>query len=155
MGKLAEIRTDLTAKKKKRFLRALLVNHGNITKAHKSAGVSRQTPYDWRDSDTEFALAWENILLETGENLEQEAYRRAHDGVEKPVYQGGQLVGRIREYSDTLLIFMLKARFPEKYTQVQKIAPTTPDGKEGIPLKITLPENWGKLNNASEQAEDE
>ena len=47
--------------------------------------------------------------------LEDEAVRRAKDGVERPVYQGGKLVGHVQEYSDTLLIFLLKGARPEKY----------------------------------------
>ncbi len=35
--------------------------------------------------------------------------RRAVDGVDEPVYQGGKKVGSITRYSDTLLIFLLKA----------------------------------------------
>jgi hypothetical protein len=37
---------------------------------------------------------------------------RAVEGVERPVFQRGQQVGTIREYSDRLLMFMLKARRP-------------------------------------------
>jgi hypothetical protein len=51
------------------------------------------------------------------DQLEQEARRRAHDGVRKPVYQGGKRVGYIQEYSDTLLIFLLKGLRPEKYRE--------------------------------------
>lgn len=47
--------------------------------------------------------------------MEDEAFRRAVNGTEKPVYQGKELVGHVREYSDTLMIFMLKARRPEKF----------------------------------------
>ena len=46
------------------------------------------------------------------DNLEAEAYRRAVEGVERPVYQGGRLVGTVREYSDSLLTIMLRARHP-------------------------------------------
>ena len=53
--------------------------------------------------------------------LEPEAIRRAVEGVEKPVYQGGELVGYVREYSDTLLIFLLKGGKPHKYRENIKI----------------------------------
>ena len=48
-------------------------------------------------------------------NLEDEARRRALQGVEKPVFREGRQVGTVTEYSDTLLIFLLKARRPEKF----------------------------------------
>ncbi len=49
--------------------------------------------------------------------LEDEAVRRAKDGVEEPVYQGGKLVGHVQKYSDTLLIFLLKGAKPEKFRE--------------------------------------
>jgi hypothetical protein len=36
-------------------------------------------------------------------------------GTLKPVYQGGKKVGAVREYSDTLLMFLLNGGRPEKY----------------------------------------
>ncbi len=47
-------------------------------------------------------------------------------GTEKPVFGsmgqglGSGEVGRIREYSDTLLIFLLKAAQPEKYRETTR-----------------------------------
>jgi len=42
--------------------------------------------------------------------LEQEAIRRGVQGVERPVYQGGRMVGYVRDYSDPCLIFLMKCR---------------------------------------------
>ena len=47
--------------------------------------------------------------------MELEARRRAVKGTDKPVFQRGEQVGTIREYSDTLLMFLLKANKPEKF----------------------------------------
>jgi hypothetical protein len=48
--------------------------------------------------------------------LEAEAHRRAVEGVEKPVgWYKGRPGGYVREYSDVLLIFLLKGLRPEKY----------------------------------------
>ena len=46
--------------------------------------------------------------------LEDEAVRRAYEGVERAVTVAGQRE-IIREYSDTLLIFLLKGARPERY----------------------------------------
>ncbi len=47
--------------------------------------------------------------------LEAEAFRRAVEGVEKPVgWYKGEPGGYVREYSDVLLMFQLKALRPEK-----------------------------------------
>ncbi|OOQ57160.1 hypothetical protein BC343_16705 [Mucilaginibacter pedocola] len=36
-------------------------------------------------------------------------------GTDKPVYHGGKLIGKVKDYSDTLLMFLLKAKRPETY----------------------------------------
>jgi hypothetical protein len=52
---------------------------------------------------------------ETGTDLlEDEALRRAEDGVAEPRFYEGRLCGHVQKYSDTLLIFLLKARRPQK-----------------------------------------
>jgi hypothetical protein len=47
--------------------------------------------------------------------LEDEAFRRAVTGVDKPVFQKGECVGFIREYSDNLLTLLLRCRRPEVF----------------------------------------
>ncbi len=59
--------------------------------------------------------------------LASEARRRAVEGVLKPVYYKGKLVGFIREYSDTLLMFLMKAAMPEKYRDNVRAKSTTPN----------------------------
>lgn len=54
------------------------------------------------------------------ERMENEARRRAVEGTLRPVFHGGAQVGEVREYSDTLLIFLLKAHDP-KYRDKQQI----------------------------------
>lgn len=98
------------------FLKALAVS-GVVLTACKKAKIGRTTAYKYRDEDSEFAAAWDAALDDAADVMEEEAYRRAVVGTLKPVYQGGQKVGSIREYSDTLLIFRLKAARPEKYRE--------------------------------------
>lgn len=79
-----------------RFLTAL--GEGlSVAGAAKLAGVGRQTVYDWRKRDAAFAAAWDDAIETGTDNLEDEARRRA------------------MSTSDTLMIFMLKARRPGKY----------------------------------------
>lgn len=79
-------------------------------KAARAGGISYGTLLRWMDDDPKFAeLA--RVAIEAGNDLmEDEARRRAVEGVEKPVYQGGELVGYVQEYSDSLMQFMLKTR---------------------------------------------
>ena len=110
-------RTKLTAENKKRFTEALVETGGNVTAAAKAINVRRETAYWHRNNDPLFALAWDDAVEAGTAALEQEAYRRAFGGTKKPVYQAGKLVGHIKEYSDTLTIFLLKARRPEVYRE--------------------------------------
>lgn len=73
--------------------------------------------YRWRESDPDFAAAWDKAKAAGIEALEDEALRRAFEGTDKPVFYLGAEVGTIREYSDTLAIFLLKGAKPEKYRE--------------------------------------
>jgi hypothetical protein len=107
-------RTIRTPKKREKFLDALK-RTGNVTKACTLAGLGRTAVYEWRDEEEEFRQNWQKALDVAADLLEEEAIRRGKDGVKKPVYQGGKLVGHMQEYSDTLLIFLLKGAKPQKY----------------------------------------
>jgi hypothetical protein len=99
---------------KKRFLEHFR-QWGILQTAANYAGVHRVTVWRWQERDPAFSAAFHQAIEQSNEVFEAEAGRRGVEGVEKPVYQGGELVGHVREYSDTLLIFLLKARKPEKY----------------------------------------
>lgn len=115
-----------------RFL-ASLARYGIVSKACKAAGINRDTAYAWKHTDKAFALAWDRALEDAVEVLEAEAWRRAVRGTKKPVFQGGQHVGDIREYSDSLMQFLLRGAAPKKYRDHQQIEHT------GIlPISITI-----------------
>jgi hypothetical protein len=131
-------RTIRTPEKEKRFLNSLR-KYGNVSKAARAAGVGRRTAYEWREEDKAFAAAWDGALEEATDALELEARRRAHEGVERVKVFHGQIIMVPKldrkgnpivdqrtgepvmvpltehEYSDTLLIFLLKAHRPEKF----------------------------------------
>ncbi|MDQ2782746.1 MAG: hypothetical protein M3Y26_09485 [Actinomycetota bacterium] len=102
---------------KKRAFLAAYAELGTVTHAAKAANVHRTTHTDWLAADPDYAEAFEVAKEQAIEKLEREAIRRAVEGVDKPVYQGGKMVGTIREYSDVLLIFQLKALRPDKYRE--------------------------------------
>lgn len=87
-----------------------------VTTACKLAAVSRATVYRWRREDEDFAVAWADIDAANVEELEVEARRRAVEGVVRPAAIAGERVD-VREYSDQLLMFLLKARRPEVYRE--------------------------------------
>lgn len=102
-----------------------------ITGACEASDVPRVTVYNWRERDPDFAKAWDEALEKGIDALEDEMMRRAKQGVEKPVYQGGLKVGTVREYSDTLAIFLAKGRRPERYRERTELS-----GPGGKPLEV-------------------
>ena len=117
--------TTPTAERKKTFLDALVLTGGNITRSAAVAGVNRQTAYDWRSRSESFAKRWDDAIEEGTADLEEEARRRAYNGVMKKKFEKGQPVIDPatgdqyveREYSDILMIFLLKVRRPEVYRE--------------------------------------
>lgn len=104
----------------------------NVRMACELAGIERTTAYKARKRDADFAAAWEQVIQDAIDSLEQEAWRRARQGVtrvEPIMYQGVQVAEKIiTEYSDNLITFLLKANRPDKYReQVKVIAATDVD----------------------------
>lgn len=117
---------------RKAFLSAL-ARTGCVLYAARAAKADRTAVYRLRESDIEFARAWEQALEAATDLLEAEAVRRAVTGVKKPVYQGGERVGFVQEYSDTLLIFLLKGAKPEKYRERFDVRGSAlPDAEQAI-----------------------
>lgn len=138
-------RTQWTPKKKSAFIKSLSKT-GNVTLSASEIGLGRSRAYELRAIDPEFATAWTEAEAEAADILEGEARRRAVEGVETPVYQQGQCVGHIRNYSDTLLIFLLKGNKPEKFKDRVSSEHSGPNGgpiqhAHTVDLsKLTLPE---------------
>jgi hypothetical protein len=68
---------------------------------------------------------------------------RAFDGVQRPVYQGGQLVGTVTEYSDRLAELLIKGDDPARYSpQTQGGSAAGQAGQSGplaIQINVNLP----------------
>lgn len=103
--------------------KALLLSYASgctIAGAAEKVGVGRQTHYNWMNLEHDEREAYQQAFDEAKERrfdiLELEARRRAVDGVEE-VYLNdeGNVSHTVRKYSDTLLIFLMKAAHPETY----------------------------------------
>lgn len=99
------------------FLRRLAAC-GNVSKAANEAKITRNTAYRHRKSNSRFKQSWDNALEQAADIMEAEAWRRAVKGVKEPVgWYKGKPGGAVRHYSDTLLIFLLKAHRPERFRE--------------------------------------
>lgn len=114
-GSVPEARREETSNRaRERFLK-VYAQCGNITSAAKVAGVGRASIYIWQEHYPDFVVAMRDADLQATEVLEKEAWRRAREGHAEPVFQHGKQVGTIQRYSDQLLMFLLRARAPERY----------------------------------------
>lgn len=120
------------------FLAALTVGC-TVTAAANRAGVHRTTVYVWRGADKEFAAAWDDAYEQGSDHLEDEARRRAVDGVTKPLMYKGKKCGSIQEYSDTLMITLLKARRPERFRDNAKVEHGLSESLEALVLGSLAP----------------
>jgi hypothetical protein len=119
---------------------AALAETCNVGRACAAVDISRQTAYGWREQMPDFAERWDKALKVGASLLEDEAVRRAHDGVDEPMtYQGRfcplldaegkpvigpdgrPVIATVKKYSDTLLIFLLKARDPDRFRDNAKL----------------------------------
>lgn len=122
-------------KKEAEFLAVLRETGGNVSRACNAISLTRTRVYEWRTADPVFAIAWDEAVELGTDELEEEARRRALEGVDEPVFYQGEACGMVRKYSDTLLIFLLKGRRPEKYRERTEIT-----GKDGGPIQISKAE---------------
>lgn len=111
MGR-AVSRIEISKKKRKHFLE-ILAKTGRVTEAAQAVGyTSTQFLHQMRREDEDFAEQWDLALKAAGDFLKDEAWRRAHEGVLEPDYYKGEVVGYTTKYSDTLLMFLIKALDP-------------------------------------------
>ncbi len=122
---------------------AEFAKRASVRAACARANISRKNAYEARKQDPEFAARWKVARAEAIDKLEEEAWRRAHDGVDEPVFgslgyrKGSGEIGTIRKYSDKLLLALLQAHKPSRYRQTVRNEHTGPNGGP-IPVKTTV-----------------
>ena len=105
---------DFDDERKAEFLHRLAVC-GNLHVVCRALGMSTVTVQRARKHDGAFAEAYDEAMLAARWNWEAEAVRRGVEGIEKPIYYKGECVDTVKEYSDSLLIFLLRGAFPDRY----------------------------------------
>ena len=108
---------------------------GRVDLACAAAGCPRTAHYRWLHDLPEYAAQFEKAREEVVGLLEDEAVRRASKGTMKPVSIGGKMV-MVTEFSDQLLMFLLKCRKPSVFGDSSKVSMSGPDGGP-IPVVIS------------------
>ena len=124
-------RTKLTVEKKQKFLE-VVSETANVSRACEAIAMSRVRLYEVRKEDEAFKEQWDAAVEIGIAALEDEATRRAVEGWDEPVFYQGEQTGLVRKYSDTLLMFRMKAQWPEKY---RDRVTTELTGKGGGPIE--------------------
>ena len=100
-----------------------LAQTGNASVACRASMVPRRQVNSMRQTDPEFAFAFQEAMDEAADMLEAEAWRRALEGVAEPFVRSGKPVFdpttgeaiTVRRYSDALLMLLLRGSKPGKY----------------------------------------
>lgn len=114
------------------YLKALR-DCGLEAKSAREAQVNLRTIKRMYKDDPGFHELAMDALEEFNDMLEQEAIRRAVEGVEEPVFHRGDVAGFVTKYSDTLLAKLLTGRRPEIFGNKTEVT-----GASGGPLTIEI-----------------
>jgi hypothetical protein len=115
MAKGKKPKASTTTAQQNAFLEAFS-QLGTVKAAALLINIDRGLHYKWL-KDEAYAQRFKDADEDVTQTLEQEMMRRAVRGTDRPVFHKGKQCGTIREYSDVLLIFALKARRPDKYRE--------------------------------------
>lgn len=96
-----------TVKKAEDFL-SVLAETCNVSEACRQSGVASATAYSRRKSDAGFRAGWNEALATAYRRLELVLLERAFNGTEKLVKHKDGSEDRVREYSDSLGLNLLK-----------------------------------------------
>lgn len=122
MGRPKNPKANETFLKKRAFIAAYAATV-SVSAAAAAAKVPRTEHYRWLLTDEVYRNSWEQTQEEAAQTLEDEAVRRAKEGVKRPVLYKGAPVKTGRrilyeyDYSDTLLLALLKRFRPALYRE--------------------------------------
>jgi hypothetical protein len=119
---MGNIRRARTLARQKSFL-AAYQELASVTEAAIRAKIRRKTHYEWLAEDPTYRPRFEQVQEEATQALEDEAVRRAVAGIERKLFHQGRLIrsnGKVQtetEFSDMLLLALLKKFAPDKYRE--------------------------------------
>ena len=114
---------------------ATLARGYSVSLACTESGIPRSTAYDLRGRNASFRALWDQALELGLEVLEDEALRRAVEGVEDFRLDREGYEHPFRRYSDVLLIFLIKNRIRDRYGDRALLSV---GGADGGPIEVRL-----------------
>lgn len=130
----------------------VLRSTANVSRAARESGLASSMVYGQRSRNAAFAQAWDLALAEALDGVEETMIARARDGVEKPVFFRGEQVGAIRQYSDALGMFILRAKRPEVYARIVVDAPARlPDEMTEAEARVEVERRLDRLRDDQDQ----
>lgn len=120
MPAVPDTSVQMSKKRRKLFLQ-VLSKTGKVSEAARCAGYA-DTSFlvRLRKQDEDFAAEWDIALEAAKHQLEEEAIRRATEGVLEPVFYKGSICGYKTNYSDSLLMFILRKLDPSYRDSAQR-----------------------------------
>lgn len=148
---VAPRRNSITPDKQRRFI-AVLAATGIVSQAALSIGASVEALYKLRHrvGAEDFARAWDAAVERGYSRLEDCALERAIAGEQRPVVSRGKVVATWTHHNTGLLMFLLRARRPEKYGAVR-----LGDLRPGHPVYEALKVQWERERAAADVVEAE
>ena len=110
---------------------------GSVADACRRSGLLQSTVDSYRRKHSDFQRQWDDALAEGLGRMEIEAGRRAVEGTDKPVYYQGIECGAVREYSDTLLMFLMKKRDPSYARSQSQVELSGPGGGPVVTAELS------------------
>ncbi len=106
---------------KQQLFLIMLAQIPNVTRVCNMVECNRASIYKTRKRNEQFKKLMDEALEEGYDLLEEEARRRAVDGVEEPVFYRGTVVGHVQKFSDNLLVQLLRAYRAKKFAPKQVV----------------------------------
>jgi len=120
---------------------AELEEHGMPYTAAKAAGTTVRAVERLAEASADFAYYLECATEAAADKVEAEVRRRAIDGIDKGVYYQGDLVATEKQYSDSLLTLLAKAKRRNQFGDRAEIS-----GPGGAPLTVNIRSFSANLN---------
>jgi hypothetical protein len=108
---------------KQRLFIEVLADTGCVETAAGAVRMSAQGAYALRRAPggEAFAAAWQAALQQGALKLVDVAFTRALKGTEEPVFdRDGNVIGTKTRYSERLMMFLLRAHLPERYSHAHR-----------------------------------